>query len=216
MDRIDQDMVRRVCRILGGGFGPTSPILGARSRFEISTTVGELSITRVLIDHRRYYMPVRPYTIAARVMHLGQYGPDAADLRLLPTFLGSRNYVRGYGWGSIKCEEIEGECGAFEELLGSRLLVGNVEVRAPLAGIRSRDLRYGPVPAEVFLFADSGVVWSRSPAFTLVSPERRLVTSFGAGVRVNAFGFPLELAVVRAMDAPARGWSFDFSFRPGF
>jgi hypothetical protein len=42
------------------------------------------------------------------------------------------------------------------------------------------------------------------------------VTSFGAGVRLNAFGFPLEVGVVRAMDPPARGWSFDFSFRPGF
>jgi hypothetical protein len=36
------------------------------------------------------------------------------------------------------------------------------------------------------------------------------------GVRVNAFGFPLELAAVRAVDTPSRGWGFDFSFRSGF
>lgn len=198
-------------------FGPTSPILGGRSRLEVTTTFGELSVTRLLLDHRRYYMPVKPYTLAARIVHMGQYGPDADDLRLLPTFLGSRSFLRGYGWSSIRCQRnAEGECGALEELLGSRLLVGNVEVRAPLMGIGSRDLRYGPVPLEGFLFADSGLVWARSSAFTAVSPERRLVSSFGIGVRVNAFGLPLELAAVRAVDAPARGWSFDFSFRPGF
>jgi outer membrane protein assembly factor BamA len=103
-----------------------------------------------------------------------------------------------------------------EELLGSRLLVGNVEVRAPLLGIRSRELRYGPVPVEGFLFADSGLVWARSAAFTVAAGERRLVGSFGMGARINAFGIPLDIAAVRAMSAPARGWSFEVSFRPGF
>ena len=71
--------------------------------------------------------------------------------------------MRGYGWGSLRCQVDESECGAFEELLGSRLLVGNVEVRAPLLGIRSRELRYGPLPVEGFLFADSGLVWAVRP-----------------------------------------------------
>jgi Tol biopolymer transport system component len=197
-------------------FGPASPILGSRYRFEVTSTFGDLSVTRVLLDHRRYVMPVKPYTIATRVMHLGQYGPDADDPRLLPTFLGSRQFVRGYGWSSLRCRAVEGECAALEDLLGSRVLVGNMEVRFPIMGIRSRDLRYGALPAEGFLFADSGVVWSRSPAFTTARRDRRFVSSFGAGVRVNAFGLPLELAAMRALDAPARGWSFDFSFRPGF
>ena len=198
-------------------FGPSSPILGGRSRFEISSTFGELSVTRLLLDHRRYFMPIRPYTIAARFVHLGQYGRDADDPRVLPTFLGSRQFVRGYGWGSLRCQiDDDGECGAFEELLGSRLLVGNIEVRAPLLGIANRELRYGPVPVEAFLFADSGLVWARSAVFTAASRERRLVGSFGLGTRINAFGIPLELAAVRAMSAPARGWSFDVSFRQGF
>jgi Tol biopolymer transport system component len=196
--------------------GPTSPILGVRSRFEVTSTFGDLSATRVLLDHRRYMMPVRPYTLAARLVHLGQYGPDAADVRLLPTFLGSRQFLRGYGWNSLRCQpNTSGECGAFEELLGSRLLVANLELRAPLTGVRSRDLRYGPVPLEGFVFADSGLVWARSADFA-ARGGRRLVSSIGAGVRVNAFGFPLEFSAVRATDFPSRGWSFDFSFRPGF
>jgi hypothetical protein len=198
-------------------FGPTSPILGGRSRFEIASSFGDLSVLRVTLDHRRYFMPVKPYTVAARIVHVGQYGRDADDPRMLPGFLGSRQFIRGYGWSSLRCQpDAEGVCVAYEELLGSRLLVGNIEVRVPIAGILTRDLQYGPVPAEAFLFADSGLVWSRSPAFTLGQPGRSLVSSFGLGARVNAFGIPLELAVVRALDAPARGWSVDFSFRHGF
>jgi hypothetical protein len=198
-------------------FGPTSPVLGGRSRFELTSTFGELSVVRMMLDHRRYFMPVKPYTLAARVVHLGQYGPHADDPRLLPAFLGSRQFVRGYGWGSLRCELAANDaCNAYEDLLGSRLLVGNVELRAPVMGMLSRDLRYGPVPAEAFLFADSGLIWSRAEAFAAGSPTRSVVSSFGAGARLNAFGLPLEIAVVRALDAPARGWSFDFSFRHGF
>lgn len=198
-------------------FGPLSPILGARSRYEITATFGELSTTRLLLDHRRYFMPIKPYTVALRALHLGQYGRDADDLRLLPAFLGSRQFLRGYGWNSIHCQpDAVSACGSSEELLGSRLLVGNLEVRAPLFGLRAGDLQYGPVPVEGFLFADSGLVWARGSPVSAARPGRRLVSSFGAGVRVNGFGFPLELAAVRATDVPSRGWSFDINFRSGF
>jgi hypothetical protein len=196
-------------------FGPGGPILGSRSRYQITSTFGELASTRLLLDHRRYFMPVRPYTIATRIVHLGQYGRDGQDPRLAPAFLGSRQFVHGYGWSSLQCRvDADGVCGALEDLLGHRLLVGNLELRAPLMGIFSRELRYDPVPAEAFLFADTGIVWSR--ASQGAAAERHRITSFGAGVRVNGFGMPLEVAVVRGVDSPARGWSFDFSFRQGF
>lgn len=198
-------------------FAALSPILGARSRYEITSTFGELSTTRVLLDHRRYLMPIKPYTLAVRVLHLGQYGKDADDVRLLPAFLGSRQFLRGYGWNSIHCQpDAVSACSSSEELLGSRLLVSNLELRAPLLGLRAGDLQYGPVPLEGFLFADSGLVWARGSPVSAARPGRRVVSSFGAGVRVNAFGLPLELAAVRATDAPSRGWSFDINFRSGF
>jgi Tol biopolymer transport system component len=198
-------------------FGPTGPILGGRSRIEVATTFGELSATRLLVDHRRYVMPVKPYTLAMRVVHLGQYGRDADDVRVLPSFLGSRYFLRGYGWGAIRCQlNADGACGGYDELLGSRLLVGNLELRAPLLGMRARDLRYGVVPAEGFVFADGGMVWSRTPEFSAAPSERRLVRSFGIGVRVNALGLPLEWAAVRATDPPAVGWSFGLTIRPSF
>jgi outer membrane protein assembly factor BamA len=198
-------------------FGATGPILGARQRYEIASTVGTLSSFRVTLDHRRYLMPVKPYTVAARLVHVGQYGPDAADARLLPTFLGSRQFVHGYGWSALRCgPAAQGDCAAFEELLGTRLVAASLEVRAPLMGILAREIRYASVPVDAFVFADSGVVWPASTPFGSAARDRRIVSSVGGGVRVNAFGLPFEFAAVRALDAPAHGWSFDFSLRPAF
>ena len=104
-------------------------------------------------------------------------------------------------------------CG--DDLLGSRLLVGNVEVRVPLWGIRSRQLDYGMIPADAFVFADGGRVWT-GPGSRHAGPGATIISSFGGGVRVNALGFPLELAAIRALDGPRPRWQFDLGFRVGF
>jgi hypothetical protein len=198
-------------------FGATSPIIGTRYRFEIAPAFGNMSFVRLLLDHRRYFMPAKPYTIATRIVHVGQYGRDADDPRLQPPFLGSRQFVHGYGWSSLRCRPtVDNDCNALEQLLGNRLLAGNLELRFPLLGVRSRQIRYGPVPLEGFLFSDAGLVWSRSPRQSADASGRSLVGSFGAGVRLNALGFPLEFSGVRALRPPAVGWSFDFSLRTGF
>ena len=145
-------------------FGATSPILGSRYRFEMTSALGHLSFVRVLLDHRRYSMPAKPYTIATRIVHVGQYGRDADDPRLQPAFLGSRQFVHGYGWSSLQCQPaVENDCNAMQKLLGNRLVAGNLELRFPLMGVLSREIRYGPVPIDGFLFTDAGLVWSRSP-----------------------------------------------------
>ena len=42
------------------------------------------------------------------------------------------------------------------------------------------------------------------------------ISSFGAGLRANAAGFPVEIAAIRALDGPRPRWQFDFGFRVGF
>ena len=95
----------------------------------------------------------------------------------------------------------------------SRLLVGNVEVRVPLWGIRSRQLDYGLIPADAFVFADGG---SLDPEPGRGIRHARSISSFGGGLRVNALGFPLEFAAIRALDGPRPRWQFDSGFRVGF
>jgi Tol biopolymer transport system component len=188
-------------------FGPTGPLLGSRYRFEVAPAVGNIGYTRVLADYRHYLMPVRPYSLAIRVLHTGRYGRDRDDERLLSAFLGSRYFVRGHTIDTRYCQPDRNRvCG--DELLGSRLLVTNLELRMPLWGMFTRQLEYGPLPADVFMFADGGSVWSEG--------RRSFISSVGAGIRLNASGLPVEVAAIRALDGPRPRWQFDLGFRVGF
>ena len=89
------------------------------------------------------------------------------------------------------------------------MLVGNVEVRVPLWGIKSRQIDYGIVPGRAFVFADGGMIKGDRA-------RRTTISSFGGGLRVNALGFPVEIAAIRALDGPRPRWQFDFGFRVGF
>ncbi|HUQ89305.1 MAG TPA: BamA/TamA family outer membrane protein [Vicinamibacterales bacterium] len=188
-------------------YGPTGPLLGSRYRFEVAPAAGQLSYTSVTADFRKYVMPIRPYSIAVRVLHSARYGADGSDPRLLSNFLGSSYFVRGHRQDLRYCRpDATRVCG--DDLLGSRLLVGNLEVRVPLWGIRSRQIDYGSFPADAFLFADSGRIWGEG--------STAMISSFGGGLRVNAMGFPVELAAIRALDGPRPRWQFDLGFRVGF
>ena len=65
-------------------FGATSPIMGQRFRLDASPTLGTISYTGITADLRKYVMPIRPVTIAARVLHYGRYGSGSEDPRLIP------------------------------------------------------------------------------------------------------------------------------------
>jgi hypothetical protein len=197
-------------------FGLTGPLLGTRYRFEVSPAIGELSYTRVVADYRKYLLPVRPYSVAVRVLHWGRYGPDGDDPRLISSFLGSNYFVRGHRLDLRYCPpDPTRVCG--DQLLGSRVLVGNVEIRFPVWGMFSRQLDYGRLPADVFFFADGGLVWSgQRPVDTTLTRRGTGISSIGAGIRLNAGGLPFEVAAIRALDGPRPGWQSDFGFRVGF
>ena len=134
----------------------------------------------------------------------------------MSSFLGSTSFVRGHRVDLRYCApDPTRVCG--DELLGSRLLVSNVEVRFPLWGMASRQLEYGWLPADAFLFADGGLVWSGSQPFGSARGRRiNGISSIGGGIRLNAGGLPFEVAAIRALDGPRPGWQSDFGFRIGF
>jgi hypothetical protein len=201
-------------------FGATGPLMGERSRFEATPTFGGVDYTSVVLDARRYVMPVEPFTIAGRIVHVGRYGPDANSGRLSPLFVGFPNFVRGYDIFSFDPHDCDPSgCIQLDDLEGSRMLVGNVEVRAPLVGMFKGRIDYGHVPADVFGFFDTGVAWGSpgggAPAVSF--NDRPWVKSTGAGVRVNAFGFAvIEMSGVYAFDRPRDKWQFLFALQPGF
>lgn len=203
-------------------FGVASPLVGSRARLEVTPTFGSLRFTELLADVRRYATPLRPLTFAGRVLHVGRYGRDGEDQRLSPLYLGYPTLVRGYdvnSFGSDECvADATSDCPAFDQLVGSRLVVGSVELRAPLVGLFTGRLEYGALPIEAFLFGDAGMAWAAADSETFTRGDlRRWVRSAGVGLRANAFGAAvLELAFARPFDRPDRGWRFVFNIVPGF
>jgi outer membrane protein assembly factor BamA len=208
-------------------FGATGPILGQRYRLEATPTIGSLNMVSALADYRRYIMPVRPFTIAARLLHYGRYGSDAEDPRLQPLYLGWPGLVRGYTVGSFGASECHpttadpNGCPAFDNLLGSRLLIGNLELRFPLFGVLGIGSGYyGALPIDFTVFGDGGVAWNSGETPSLSSGsgnDRAAVYSAGAGLRMNLFGFAIaELNLVHPFERPDKNWVWELNLQQGF
>jgi Tol biopolymer transport system component len=202
--------------------GATGPIAGQRYRFEVSPTVGSLDYVGLLGDFRRYFMPARPFTLATRLLHFGRYGAGGEDERLQPLFLGYS--VRGYRFGSFDGSECEApvdapdSCPVFDQLLGSRVLVGNVELRFPLLGVLGIGSGYyGALPLDFTIFGDGGVAWESDIDPSFAGGDREPVFSAGAGFRFNLFGFAVaEVNLVHPFDRPEKDWVWEFNLQPGF
>jgi len=206
-------------------FGATSPILGQRYRLEVAPTFGSLSYIGALADYRKYFMPVRPFTLATRLLHYGRYGNGGEDPRLQPLFLGYAGLVRGYSYGSFDASECvpppgsPEACPVFDQLLGSRIVVANAELRFPLFGVLGIGSGYyGVFPLEFAAFGDGGLAWdTANDPSVFGSGTRDPVFSAGVGLRINLLGFAVaEIDLVRPFDRPGKGWIWQFELQPGF
>jgi hypothetical protein len=204
-------------------YGATSPILGERYRFGVTPTVGTASYVEVVADYRRYFQPVRPFTLAIRGLMFGRFGSGAEDYRLTPLYLGYQGLVRGYDIGSFDPSECPQSaepnvCPAFDRLLGSRLFVGNVELRFPLLGVLGIGSGYyGAFPIEAAFFADGGQAYcsGNSPAFC--TGDNEAVYSTGMALRVNLLGYAVaEVDLVKPYERPIKGWYLELGLTPGF
>ena len=62
---------------------------------------------------------------------------------------------------------------------------------------------YGPLPVEMAFFADSGVAWGQNTSLQFGGANKEPVTSFGAAIRANLFGFAVaEIDYVKPLDRP--------------
>jgi len=203
-------------------FGATSPILGQSYRLQYSQVAGSLSFNTVLADFRKYFMPVRPFTLAFRGMQYGRYGRDSENFNLSPLFLGYPGLVRGYDVDSfepVECDTVlaASGCPVFDQLIGSRVAVVSAEIRFPLVGVFSRRSFYGPLPIEVAFFGDAGVAWASGDKPRFVGGSRNGVRSFGTALRFNLLGYLIgEFDFVKPIDRPEKGWTWQFNFTPGF
>lgn len=200
--------------------GYTAPIFGRRFRVQAGPTLGSWRYMEGLADYRRYD-PIlfNVLTVATRVQVVGRVGRDEDAFYpnvLYPQQI--RGYDRQYFDGQSCAGRDEMQCVSFEELSGSRTALANAELRFPV--VRRLDLGFLPItlpPLDGHLFYDAGVAWSRGQRVEFASRQsadpavRTLLTSWGAGFRLNLFGFAiLRMDYVIPLATPERRghWSW--------
>jgi Tol biopolymer transport system component len=215
-------------------FGFTSPVVGQRYRFQVSPTFGTLTFQTLLADYRRYFM-AQPFTLAARGMHYGRYGRDAAGRApdgtqvMSELFLGFESLIRGYSWESFRqseCVAVEvnttQSCPPLERLFGTRVAIANFEIRLPLLGVEEYGLINFPyLPLEVAPFFDAGVAWRSgdTPTFEWATRTDTRVPVFSTGIsaRANILGYLIfEAYYAYPFQRPDRGWHWGFQIQPGW
>ncbi len=209
-------------------FGYSGPIDGRRYRFQVSPVVGSFKWMEYLADYRRYDPIIFDYlTVATRLYANMSIGPNETAF---PKYIARPDFVRGYDRNNtfyLTCPIIganTSNCSAVQ-LLGSRVVVGNAELRFPL--VRQVDLGILPIslpPLDGLFFYDEGLAWSRGqsvygskPANFDVGTQRYPLRSYGFGLRLNLFNY----AIVRwdyavPIDQPGKKGFWTWSLWPSF
>lgn len=174
--------------------GLASPVEGKRFRVQVQYYLHKLKMQTLLVDFRKYFF-IKPYSIAFRLYHYGRYGQDADNDRMTELFLGSPWFIRGYDSGGFYGNELQdGNVIGIDQLVGSRMLVSNLEWRIPFTGPRKLAmLPSGFLFSELALFVDGGICWSKQnhPVWSLTNNtanKRIPIFSGGLAYRINIFG----------------------------
>lgn len=200
-------------------FGLTAPLQGWRYRFGVEQYMGRYNFTTLLADARKYFY-VKPFTLALRGMGYlrSEKYVDGAFSVDYPLFAGSSYFVRGYDRAVFSTEE---EPYFLEQTIGSKLLVGNFEVRLPFTGPRKLSLiKSGFLLTDLNLFFDAGLAFYEfSELKSTADNYHKPIFSTGASIRVNLFGYlVLEPYFALPLSAPVseRKWRFGINFIPGW
>jgi len=210
-------------------FGYTGAISGRRYRFQVEPNVGGLNWMEYSGDYRRYVPILFNFlTFAFRGQSSLAIGKDEGVVS--EKYIARADFVRGYDREQYLSQYCGGAindntaCSA-TELLGSRVAFANAELRFPL--VRRFDLGLLPIslpPVDGLFFYDIGMAWKAGQSVSLKKPadynqaiERYPLRSYGAGIRLNLFGFALlrwDYAI--PLDRPGRKgywqWTLGQSF----
>ncbi|WP_245893615.1 basic secretory protein-like protein [Sphingobacterium gobiense] len=217
-------------------FGLTSPIQGFRYRVSAGQYFGDINMQVYNIDVRRY-LRFKPVTIAARAYSYIRSGDDANRLR--GNYIGYPFFVRGYD--NLSRDRVGNI--SFDDLMGSRVLVGNFEVRLPFTGPEQLAVvKSGLLFSDLNLFFDAGLAWNsgnkivsnldkkptvpaRDQNGNLIPGEyvydrnyRVPVFSAGISMRVNLFGAMIlePYYAIPFVSSRTKFGTFGLNFMPGW
>jgi len=187
--------------------------------------VGSLQFNNYLADYRRYDPIIfNTLTFATRVYTLQSIGRDE---RFFQNYIGRPDYIRGYDRANFSYFECTSAFGASaqcnnQSLAGSRVAVGNVELRFPII----RRFGLGPLglpPVDGHFFYDAGLAWNSGQKVSFTKPanydpltDRYALTSYGFGMRVNVFNIAILQWDYAHPQAQGRRPNWTFSLGAGF
>lgn len=205
-------------------FGVASPLTGHRFRFEVGQYIGAIRMSSFTGDYRKYFR-LAPITLATRNVYVGRFGRDAENGVLPPLYVGYSTLVRGYDANVFTENADPRKAITINDLNGSQMYVGNLELRYPLTGperlsrIKSRFLL-----TELNLFTDGGIAWGNYQGFTTGDKgqrqfrESKAVLSTGLSLRINLFGYLIlePFYAVPWQNGGFRNANFGLNFTPGW
>lgn len=197
-------------------FGLTAPLSGYRYRIGVDQYFGEFNYTSLLVDARKYFW-FNKFNLSMRGLHFARYGNDGNNGNLGFLYSIDPTLVRGYnnvGLGNIN--ELYGL--SVNQIQGSKIAVGNVELRLPFTGPEQLALiKSGFLLADLNLFFDAGVTWFENSQFgedDATAPK--VVSSAGISMRVNLFGALILEPYYAKPLVEGAPWNFGINFVPGW
>ncbi len=212
-------------------FGIAAPLQGFRYRLGVEQYFGTFDFTALNIDLRKYHR-IKPITLAARVYSYMRVGSGADNLYNI--YIGYPYMIRGFESNSFGPNSMIG----FNDLSGSKMVVGNFEVRLPFTGPEKLAvIPSGLLFSDLNFFIDGGLAWKNSTTVKWKKTDADLITNlqngvpyydpnvtmpvFSAGVslRVNFFGaMILEPYYAIQLNNPTREkfGTFGLNFAPGW
>ncbi len=199
-------------------FGMTAPLQGWRYRLGLEQYFGDFQFTTLLADARKYFY-VKPFTLAVRGMAYARTGGTSTAFSLqYPLFAGNPFFVRGYDRDVFAATE---DPDFVYRTVGSKMLVGNFEVRLPFTGPRRLSLiKSNFLVTDLNLFFDAGLAFYEGADLKEGAYlQHKPILSTGVSLRVNLFGYlVLEPYFALPISAPEseKTWRFGLNFIPGW
>lgn len=215
-------------------FGLAAPLDGYRYRLTIEHNMGDFRFSALNIDVRKY-IRIKPVTIAARAYSYTRFGKNPTAL--YPLFVGYPYLIRGYEAGSFY-RNSNNASSSIDQLMGSRVAVGNFELRLPFTGPE----KLAVIPSKFLLsdlnlFFDIGLAYNSNSKLHWKLPEnanqnaadtrdisgtyiidRAPSMSLGASLRINMFGYFIiePYFAIPFSRKDVSGGVFGINFAPGW
>ena len=207
--------------------GMTSPLRGSRARYQVEKYFGAVNFFTGLIDYRQYFY-LKPIGLAFRLYHYGRYGSGSETNIVTPLYVGYPWLIRGYDnvsfYNNMNYSYLGYSSLNYSTLSGSRMVVGNAELRIPISGPKILALFKSKwFLADFNIFFDGGLAWSTGDNVRIAwKPqsfgEKIPVFSAGTSLRINLLGY-LVIEPYYAIPFQNGGWknkTFGINFVPGW